>query len=466
MNLHRAYPSRRAAFAWDWASGIPEMLSEGGNLYLVGHETLGRWDGAAWAFYLPDGLGSIRQATDGDGAVTSSRKWTPFGVEVGAAQAGLGYTGEWYQPYTQFAYLRARWYDPQTGRFTRRDPVASTLNRSGGYNAYIYVSQDPINSIDPSGYFSNEAIARSMGMSSFDKVLQEFRNGLYNYRGKWGLLKVLQEAEIGDTLGGLLVDEFGTISGVRVGQFRCVDGKIVVGDALGGTPNLLTYDWYFDEYVRTERERELYLTSGLVWRDRLQAYYLNGRAFRVSTYTDLPDFATMFFGGDLYAPAVWGGLGFGGQLAYIVDRYGRAYFSISGSFGAGAGPVNLGYSEGYVNRWSDLAASPGDRHIPTEEELDMLIPGKSFIAEVGAVMYFSAEVDKGRLWNDYVILTMGVPFLLPAASVGIGDSITWPLALQWSLNPLGWHCVDEYIPRYNESDIRQQRDSGPAGCGC
>jgi hypothetical protein len=50
--------------------------------------------GTAWAFYLPDGLGSIRQATDG--AVTSSRRWTPFGpalseaegVEVGTAQAG------------------------------------------------------------------------------------------------------------------------------------------------------------------------------------------------------------------------------------------------------------------------------------------------------------------------------------------------------------------------------------------
>ncbi|MDY7075865.1 MAG: hypothetical protein SXV54_02970, partial [Chloroflexota bacterium] len=34
------------SFVWDWASGIPEMLSEGDNLYLVGHETLGQWDDA------------------------------------------------------------------------------------------------------------------------------------------------------------------------------------------------------------------------------------------------------------------------------------------------------------------------------------------------------------------------------------------------------------------------------------
>ncbi|MFQ6101149.1 MAG: hypothetical protein ACE5OS_07935 [Anaerolineae bacterium] len=40
------------AFAWDWASGVPEMLREGGRLYLVGHDTLGRWDGSAWAYHL------------------------------------------------------------------------------------------------------------------------------------------------------------------------------------------------------------------------------------------------------------------------------------------------------------------------------------------------------------------------------------------------------------------------------
>jgi len=41
----------------------------------------------------PDGLGSMRQETDGAGAVVSAREWSPYGVEVGAAQAGLGYTG-------------------------------------------------------------------------------------------------------------------------------------------------------------------------------------------------------------------------------------------------------------------------------------------------------------------------------------------------------------------------------------
>lgn len=81
-------------YTWDWASGVPEMLDDGDNLYLVGHDTLSRWDGDEWAYHLLDALGSVRQETDAAGTVASSREWTPFGVEVGTAQAGVGYTGE------------------------------------------------------------------------------------------------------------------------------------------------------------------------------------------------------------------------------------------------------------------------------------------------------------------------------------------------------------------------------------
>jgi hypothetical protein len=98
-------------FVWDWASGLPEMLSDGDNLYLVGRDTVGYWDGSDWAYYLLDALGSIRQETDNADFVTDSREWTPFGVEVGTVQVGLGYTGEWFDDSVGMVYLRARWYD-------------------------------------------------------------------------------------------------------------------------------------------------------------------------------------------------------------------------------------------------------------------------------------------------------------------------------------------------------------------
>ena len=64
----------------------------------------------------------MRQATDVQGAVTAAREWTPYGVEVGGAQPGLGYAGEWFDADVEAQYLRARWYDVATGRFTSRDP--------------------------------------------------------------------------------------------------------------------------------------------------------------------------------------------------------------------------------------------------------------------------------------------------------------------------------------------------------
>jgi hypothetical protein len=108
-------------FAWDWASGLPELLvtTESTNpeptLYVVGHETLGRWDGSAWAYHLSDALGSVRQTADSAGAVTESREWAPYGVEVGTAHAGLGYTGEWWDGDVELLYLRARWYKSTSG---------------------------------------------------------------------------------------------------------------------------------------------------------------------------------------------------------------------------------------------------------------------------------------------------------------------------------------------------------------
>lgn len=138
-------------FAGGWATGVPEMLSEGGNLYLVGHETLGRWDGSVWAYYLPDALGSVRQVADGEGEVVDVREWTPYGVEVGAAQAGLGYTGEWWDSYIRFTYLRARWYGNQMGRFTSPEPIVLDFRNPQSINDYVYVLDNPVNYADSSG---------------------------------------------------------------------------------------------------------------------------------------------------------------------------------------------------------------------------------------------------------------------------------------------------------------------------
>ena len=44
-------------------------------------------------------------------------------------------------------YMRARYYDPDVGRFITKDPIGF----GGGVNLYGYVGGNPINFIDPSG---------------------------------------------------------------------------------------------------------------------------------------------------------------------------------------------------------------------------------------------------------------------------------------------------------------------------
>jgi hypothetical protein len=82
------------------------MLSDGSARYLVGHDTLGWEDGAgSWTYAVPDALGSVRQAVDATAAVVAARAWSPYGVESGGAQAGLGYTGEWFDAGVGLQYL-------------------------------------------------------------------------------------------------------------------------------------------------------------------------------------------------------------------------------------------------------------------------------------------------------------------------------------------------------------------------
>jgi RHS repeat-associated protein len=96
-------------------------------------------------YLLGDGLGSIRQAIDGTGAVVAYTEFDPYGNSVQEGSQPYGFTGEWWQDEIDLLHLRARWYAPETGAFLSRDPVESEP-------PYQYVRGNPVNRIDPSGY--------------------------------------------------------------------------------------------------------------------------------------------------------------------------------------------------------------------------------------------------------------------------------------------------------------------------
>ncbi|MFA6984719.1 MAG: Ig-like domain-containing protein [Arenimonas sp.] len=104
-----------------------------------------------------DGMGSVRQASDAGGSVTDSFEYDAFGNQLGrtgTTDIDHRYRGEQVDPNTGFYNLRARWYDPNSGRFTSTDAFAGRSSDPTSLHKYLYASSDPVNSWDPSGYMT------------------------------------------------------------------------------------------------------------------------------------------------------------------------------------------------------------------------------------------------------------------------------------------------------------------------
>lgn len=85
-------------------------------------------------------LGSVRGTVDSTGTVTGTAVFDPFGN--GTPTGTFGFAGEQHDP-TGLIHLRARHYDPTSGRFTAVDPVTPGGPGTGGYNRYSCAANNP-----------------------------------------------------------------------------------------------------------------------------------------------------------------------------------------------------------------------------------------------------------------------------------------------------------------------------------
>jgi RHS repeat-associated protein len=101
--------------------------------------------------------GSVR------GLTRASDKWpmsyygyTPYGQNQGGHENSGGnpiqFQGRPLDTETGFYYFRARFYDPQVGRFLSEDPIGIR----GGTNLYSFAGNDPVNGSDPYGLVSDD----------------------------------------------------------------------------------------------------------------------------------------------------------------------------------------------------------------------------------------------------------------------------------------------------------------------
>ncbi len=110
-------------------------------------------------FFLYDGHGSVRLLTNLQGAITNRFAYTAFGNPIGFTPATAAtqflYSGQQWDPVAGLYYMRARVYDPATGRFTQSDPLPGLTTDALSLHRYAYVQGNPVNADDPSGQAIN-----------------------------------------------------------------------------------------------------------------------------------------------------------------------------------------------------------------------------------------------------------------------------------------------------------------------
>jgi RHS repeat-associated protein len=155
-------PNKTTKYVWDPVGNIPLLATEtdgnGSTMreYQYGLDVLSMRNGGSTFFYERDGLGSIVNVTSSTGATQWTYDYLPFGGQRTATKNAtkapdnfLLFSGQYLDTTSRY-FLRARQYDPASGRFLSTDP-ATPSQQSPRLSSYAYTRNNPINATDPSG---------------------------------------------------------------------------------------------------------------------------------------------------------------------------------------------------------------------------------------------------------------------------------------------------------------------------
>ncbi|MGC1121932.1 MAG: RHS repeat-associated core domain-containing protein, partial [Candidatus Methanofastidiosia archaeon] len=107
--------------------------------------------GEETTYYHTDHLGSTRLVTDTTGSPITAVGYHPFGEsEITGEKERYVFTGQETDS-TGLYYYKARYYDPEIGRFLTQDTWGGNYKRPQTLNKYVYCMNNPLRYADPTG---------------------------------------------------------------------------------------------------------------------------------------------------------------------------------------------------------------------------------------------------------------------------------------------------------------------------
>ena len=164
LRLSKTVDGKTTKHVWD---GNQQLVADvldselySANCYLRGTNLVATYsyqngEKSGYTYYTQNAHGDVVNLTDSTGEITKSYTYDAFGVEKNIDDADTNafrYCGEYYDSESGTIYLRARYYDPSTGRFISRDSYAGKNSDPLSLNRYTYCHNNPIFYADPKGH--------------------------------------------------------------------------------------------------------------------------------------------------------------------------------------------------------------------------------------------------------------------------------------------------------------------------
>ncbi len=391
--------------------------------------------------FLHDGHGSVRALLNATAAIAQVFSYSAYGellaihnaqatltgTTAAAALTSLLYSGEFFDANIGRQYLRARWYDPTTGRFNRLDMFAGDSSDPQSLHKYLYTHGDPVTGIDPTGRWSlgNVTIATAIRGALVGMVVGAVTGAIfggidgYLARGRWDdAVAGAKSGAFWGGIAGLLTGGLGAWIGPTlktmsaIAKLRFLRSLFVINLAAAGY-GVATAESFAQGFFRG--------TTGLIGGLSLLRAM---RAIRM-TQLSMPNPRTQYRSAARALDMDGRGHSHAKHGAHVTpdDHYKRLTTGVAPGGGPGGVPPASGsfatnkvhvdaYERALAKLWQDPLKKNGDFKKGVQIPFDLKGAGRSYTLD-GAGNLVSTKADRVFAWfklndagNDYYLFTM------------------------------------------------------------